>query len=184
MVDLRGWERMRRLSSLIIGVFTFLCAFVAVPSKAHACTRSDRVLGGIVRTGSCPDGLSWRYDSNRRAFVKGGQADGGSDRHRYEYVSFSRCDDGTDCMAAHTCEAGGMRYNVQAWLVGPDGSRVEVSPRSDTVCVYPERVVPVADVGALAHEEIRKRITQPTMTASPPGKTLVRNCQDLWIGVS
>ena len=76
-------------------------------------------------------------------------------------------------MAAHTCAIGGMRYNVQAWLIGPDGARDGVTANQDTVCVYPETVVPLAAVTAAAHEEIRKRISAPTLTSAPPGKTLV-----------
>ncbi len=76
-------------------------------------------------------------------------------------------------MAAHTCDAGGLRFNVDAWLLRPDGTRENVPPVQDTVCVYPEKVVPAAEVSALAHEEIRKRISAPTLTSAPPGKTLV-----------
>jgi hypothetical protein len=92
---------------------------------------------------------------------------------RYSYERFVRCEANLDCAAMHTCDGGGLRYNVRVWLLRHDGTRENVPAVQDTVCVYPEKVVPAAEVSALAHEEIRKRISAPTLTSAPPGKTLV-----------
>ena len=149
----------------------FVFALSPMPA-AHAC-ETGLILGGAIKAGSCGGSLAWRFDQQRNAFVKGGIPDGGKGAPHYYYANFTRCEAGVDCMAAHTCDASGLRFNVEAWLLGPDGSRASVTPIRDTVCGYPERVVPAGEVSALAHEEIRKRITAPTLTSAPPGKTLV-----------
>ena len=136
-------------------------------NSATACEATRRVMGGVARGSSCPSVIDWRFDAQRQSFVSGRRVEGHSaNGARYVYQRFVRCNDGFDCMAAHTCGIEGIRYNVEAWLIRADGTRESTQPIDDTVCVYPEKVVPAAEVSALAHEEIRRRISAPTFTCN------------------
>lgn len=121
---------------------------------------------------SCPTGIGWRYD--RGTFTRGGQpptvVTSGVTYH-YEYRT--RCENGVNCMAARACDPGGYRYNVNMYVVRPDGTYGPEPDLRDTVCLFPEVTIPVAAVTAAVHEQIRKRLTTPTITSAPAGKTLV-----------
>lgn len=157
--------------SLLTAMLGLALLTQSAPS-AFACP--GKTFGG---TGSsCPDGtLQWRYDREKGILVHDGwQKSTTSAGVVYRLILTNRCEAYSNCQAAHTCDNGGTRFNVNAFAVLPDGRLESVVHHRDTVCVYPDRTVPVSHVTAAAHEELRKRIAAPTITSAPRGeKTLI-----------
>jgi len=128
---------------------------------------------------TCGQQLLWRYDDSSRTFVSEDRIVNPRDSGiRYDYQLNERCEEGVDCGAAvFTCSPSstgeGRRYQSTAYVLLPGGSRADVPPIVTTVCVYPGRSVPLSVVEVAAHEEVRKRLSQPTVTSSPPGRSLV-----------
>ena len=126
-----------RFLALILLTVTVLQA-LAVPDQAFGCETS--MYGG--RATSCPNGLAWQYDKNAGVLRRGGRPETVTRnglQFRYTYVS--RCENGISCQATRNCLPGGMRFNVLAFAIFPDGTQSQVWDHQDTVCVYPTQTV-------------------------------------------
>jgi len=166
---MRNFVRSVALALVLVGWAVGACLLAPA---SRACTTSDFA----SEASSCNHTLKWRYDRAARAFVQDATVRG-DEGPSYVYEVNERCAEGVDCGAARTCLtlAGqdGRRYRSLGYLLLPGGSRADVPPIVTTVCVYPGRSVPLSVVEVAAHEEVRKRLSQPTVTSSPPGRSLV-----------
>ncbi len=160
----------RTLHRTCLLLVTVIPWMVAPTVRANACP--DTLFGG--RASTCHSTIAWTYDRSAGVFASGGQAPSMvSQGVQYHLEYRSRCERGANCTAALTCAPGGYRYNVALHTMFPDGTWNALPSSFDTICVYPDRSVPVADVTAAAHEELRRRIPAPSINSAPSGKTLV-----------
>lgn len=168
-MTMRGVIRSILAAALMLPALQLTSVLSAPDSRA--CETS--MYGG--RASTCPRGLEWEYDKKANVLRHHGRPAGhNADGVRFRYTYLTRCENGVNCQAARNCSPGGTRFNVLAFMIYPDGTESPTWDHQDTVCVYPDRTVPVSHVTAAAHEELRKRIAAPTITSAPRGeKTLI-----------
>lgn len=148
-----------------------MAALAFSPLQAQAC--QDRVFASGGQASSCHKAINWTYDSVTGQLHRIERVE--SKEHpepQYYHKLLNPCEGANDCESAHDCPLRMRRYNAAYYLVS-QGAIVEPELGMDSVCVTPAVSIPTSTLGALAHEEIRKRVSAPTLTAAPPGKTLI-----------
>jgi hypothetical protein len=158
---------------------------IGLPSSASA--GSCEKEGAPISASSCGQKLSWTYNPATKSFSDGSglpARSSGPTGPQYTYDYLTVCGGGSEglsCGAAiYTCRPltpggpFGYRWQVLRTLLLPDGTKSTTPGVTSYICDYPSTPVKVADVEALARQQIEKAVGHPSITVSPPGlKTLV-----------